>query len=107
MSFHRPYLEICPIKVHKTLPNGRFGIYKEVSTGGCTQKNYPPCAHDINREHFIFGWNYFPFIHRPYLEICPIKVHETVSNGRQGIYNEVSTGRCTQKNYPLVPMDIN
>ncbi len=60
MSCYRPYLEFRPIKVHETLPNGSQGIKKEVSTGRCTQKNYPRAPMDINREYPILGTKCFP-----------------------------------------------
>jgi hypothetical protein len=52
--YHRPYLENCRIKVHKTLPNGRVDIYKEVSSGGFTQINYPPCVHGLDLTALLF-----------------------------------------------------
>ncbi len=92
----RRYLDICPIKVHETLPNGRQDIEKKYSTGRCTQKNYPRVPMDVTlRPSFFIFFSYFPPCHRLYLEICSMKVHETLPNHRQYICNEVCIGRCT------------
>jgi hypothetical protein len=68
---------------------------KRLVTVVARKKIIPVCPWTSTENILFSEQNISLVIYRRYLEICPMKVHKTLPNGRQDICNDVSTGRCT------------